>query len=504
MAIIDKFSVDNVVYDIRDSAAGLYTAPAYSNLATYSAGEYVTKDGKTYICLEDITTAESWTPAHWQEEPVGTKISELQNALDSITQIAYSDNILTEQWLEGGLDANGQDTTTATLQKTDFVDLKSGETTLYFIRTSVDPLYSLNICFYSTKNTNSFISRSTIFKNSGAGSDALKNSISIPATATYFRLSVTKNRSGNICVSYTNINAYVPYSETVVLKDAIVSEDKLDAALKTKINSLHLPFYGKTIAFFGDSVVGNFNDTTGLCSIIAAKTGATVINCAFGGTRMAYRYYDEETPASTAQQYQYWNALSGYGLAQAIATDTWTDQDTAVANLTSPPSYFSDRLTALKAVDFDDVDYILWEYGTNDFSTEVMLSDTEDTTNLFAFDNAYRGAIEAISTAYPNVQIIPITPTWRFWEDDGTYLYDSNTHTMDDYEGTARLLTAFIEEIKDIAKEYQLPCIDDYYTLGANRFTKSAFFDATDGVHPNANGREKIAEHIASQLDSVV
>jgi lysophospholipase L1-like esterase len=198
------------------------------------------------------------------------------------------------------------------------------------------------------------------------------------------------------------------------------------------------------------------------------------------------------------------NAISGAGLSDAIASGVWTDQDTAIAGLTGVPAYFPDRLATIKAVDWSEVDFIMWEYGTNDFMNRVMLSDTSDPTNLYAFDNAYRHAIETILTAYPNIRIITATPIYRWWQSGGVFTDDSNTHTETDYDGGTSKLTDFVEMSQTISKEYQIPCIDDYYTLGANKFTRLAYFDSTDGTHPNANGRKRIAEHLASQLVSLI
>ena len=277
-------------------------------------------------------------------------------------------------------------------------------------------------------------------------------------------------------------------------------------------------FKGKTIAFMGDSLIGNFNDHTGICAILAELTGATVINCAFGGTRMAYSYsvYGDATPGATGyrdgatdsqinqvNQYRLWNTLSGYALAQAIATGSWIAQENAVANLSLGLSYFSSRLADLKAVDWTKVDYLMWDYGTNDFTSRVKVSDSENTSNYFAFDNAYRKAIETILTAYPNIKIIPITPMYRWWNSAGAFVDDSNTHTENDYTGVSRLLTAFAETAQAVAKESQLPCIDIYNNLGVNRSNYLDFFNSTDGVHPNANGRNQYAHYVYSQLNAL-
>ena len=322
--------------------------------------------------------------------------------------------------------------------------------------------------------------------------------------------------SGTLMLSYTAESEYITPGVHYFLKDGVVAESNLDSALQEKINE---NLTDKTIVFMGDSIIGNFNDSTGICAILADKTGATVINCAFGGTRMAYEHsnYGDATPTATGynpgtsaseqnqvNQYRYWNTLSGVGLADAIASGTWTAQDTAVANMSSGLDYFAGRLATLKAVDWSYVDFVMWEYGTNDFMSRVVLSDTNDTTNLFAYDNAYRHVVETILTAYPNIRIISVTPIYRWYQSGGVFTEDSNTHTENDYNGVSNKLTDFVAKAEEISHSYQLPCIDDYYTLGANRYTRLAYFDSTDGLHPNANGRLRIADHVSAQLRSLM
>lgn len=445
--------------------------------------------------------------------------------LDTSCYSVYGPNLLDEsKWELGNIDNNGVETDTVTVERTGFIPVDASRGKLYFIRTSADPAYALNIRYYTSQK--GFDGRASVFSSSGSYSDALTNSVDIPATAAYFRVTASRNRSGNICASYDELAGYVPYSETKSPKTGT--------------------FYGKKIVLMGDSIFGNFSgdygERIGIGNLISRKTGATVINCAFGGSRMAYRHgssLETEGQALSASDlqaaidaskaehdptveghetdwyttdiaYACWNELSGVELARAIASGNFAAQTVAAANIVKnrpSPYYFSERVAAMADIQWNTVDYIVWNFGTNDFATGVKLSDTTDTGNLYAYDNAYRTAVEAILTAYPNIRIVPCTPGWRFFSSDSpdyTYIDDSNTHTMDDYEGTSRLLTAFVEKVQTIAREYQMPCIDNYYTLGANRFTRLVFFDYTDGTHPNAEGRERIAEHIASQLDSVV
>ena len=60
-------------------------APAYSDSATYTVGDYVTKDNYLYRCISDISTAENWTASHWTlAVTTGKEIQADHNALGDV------------------------------------------------------------------------------------------------------------------------------------------------------------------------------------------------------------------------------------------------------------------------------------------------------------------------------------------------------------------------------------------------------------------------------------
>ena len=82
--------INTAVESIPASYTGLMAAiaPDYSNAETYSAGYYVWYNGNLYRCLSDITTAESWTAAHWKKidlaNDLETQITDLKSAFTPI------------------------------------------------------------------------------------------------------------------------------------------------------------------------------------------------------------------------------------------------------------------------------------------------------------------------------------------------------------------------------------------------------------------------------------
>ena len=60
-------------------------APAYSTSSTYAVGDYVSYQGKLYVCNTAISSVESWTAAHWTETTAMSVVGNLETALSNIT-----------------------------------------------------------------------------------------------------------------------------------------------------------------------------------------------------------------------------------------------------------------------------------------------------------------------------------------------------------------------------------------------------------------------------------
>ena len=246
------------------------------------------------------------------------------------------------------------------------------------------------------------------------------------------------------------------------------------------------PLFGKTIVNFGDSIFGNARPPQDISTYLASMTGATVHNCGFGGCRMSYH------PSAN------YDAFSMTKLADAIANNDFSVQEAAILNLDgdSVPGYFADGVETLKRIDFSTVDIITIAYGANDFNG-VMLENANDITDRRSFAGALRYSIETILSAYPHIRIFVCSPTYRFWMDDKySFVEDSDTKMG----GAYYLTTDVTEKAKEVAAEYKLPYIDNYYSLGINKINRVQYFPATDGAHHNENGRKLIAAHMAKSL----
>jgi len=255
-----------------------------------------------------------------------------------------------------------------------------------------------------------------------------------------------------------------------------------------------LKFYGKTIVNFGDSLFGNYRDTNAttdksISKMIADATGATVYNCGFGGCRMSYHS-------------QYWRAFSMYALADAISTNTWTDQDAAIAASPSGmPSYFAETLALLKSIDFTNVDYITIGYGTNDYTGDIFIDARSGLEEYQYFKGALEYSLRKILTTFPHIRIAVISPTWRWFLSDGVYAYSSDDAESVNTRGL--YLYDYVNACKEVCEKVHVAYIDTYYTLGFNEYTHLEYFPSNDGTHPNQSGRQLRTDRIVGQLEAL-
>ena len=249
------------------------------------------------------------------------------------------------------------------------------------------------------------------------------------------------------------------------------------------------PLAGKTIVNFGDSITGQGSGQgTDIATYLSQITGATVYNIGYGGCRM-----------TTYMPHEQWDAFSMYRLAEAVASGDYSYQLAAFSfddGYSKHAYYFRDHYEKLISIDFNEVDIITIAYGTNDL-TAGRLAPNDDYTKDFKKALSY--SIELIQKAYPHINIYLCTPIYRAWTDANNghaFVEDSNTKI---YYNTYKL-TDYVQAIKDVGAEYNLPVIDLYYGLGINKQNRLHYFNINDGTHPNEKGRYHMAKYMAEHM----
>ena len=79
-------AIASIPADYTDLMAAI--APTYSNTALYAVGSYAWYDGNLYRCTTAITTAETWTAAHWTQVALSNDVALVYN---SISHVRFND-----------------------------------------------------------------------------------------------------------------------------------------------------------------------------------------------------------------------------------------------------------------------------------------------------------------------------------------------------------------------------------------------------------------------------
>lgn len=237
---------------------------------------------------------------------------------------------------------------------------------------------------------------------------------------------------------------------------------------------------GKTLVAFGDSVTefGNYPD------IIAKNTGMSVQNMGFKGTRLAYHPYAAYEPFSLTN------------LIDAVITRNFSVQDIAIQEDRNYSPAFKQHYEELKTIDFNQVDIVSVFIGTNDYmgnhAAVVPLGTPTDTTRE-TFYGAINYFVNTMQKAYPDVELVFVTPTWRMnHEELGGASATNQPNARGNY------LIEFVDAIIERGNYYDISTLDLYRTSGLSEENHSTFF--IDHVHPSKKGYELIGNNISQFL----
>ena len=216
---------------------------------------------------------------------------------------------------------------------------------------------------------------------------------------------------------------------------------------------------GKTAIFLGDSI------TEGACAstienryvnIFSEITGAKIYNYGLGGTRIAYQIQ----PSLDEPQYDI---------------------------------YFASRIFKMR----EEADMVFVFGGTNDYGHgDAPLGRLGDKTPL-TFYGALYDLYSRLQKKYSKAQIFAITPLHFIDEEQ-----EVNCRGAERKGG----LRAYVEAIKEVAKEFHIPVIDAFndWDMKPIADKENDPYFVADGLHPNDNGHKRIAEKLVEFLKSYI
>ncbi len=232
-----------------------------------------------------------------------------------------------------------------------------------------------------------------------------------------------------------------------------------------------------TITFFGDSILDNYRDETGVANRIAADLEATVFNLAIGGTCVTPEpdsYLEDER----------WNCTCGLGMVKALAGHIDID---VLRDCTATQILRDHREEILRS------DIFVIEYGINDFLSAKPMSSDDYRSGMTTYVGALREMVRILRDNCPDAKIIICQPSYIFfYKDNGEFIGD--TYTLNngpgsefDYGGKAEV----------VANEYGTY----FYSLdrqGIDSYNSDEMLE--DGIHMSEAGRSLYASNLSDLI----
>lgn len=233
------------------------------------------------------------------------------------------------------------------------------------------------------------------------------------------------------------------------------------------------------------------------------------------GKRVAYLGDSVTDPRNKAAKTKYWAFLRDWlGITPyvyAVSGREWSD--------------IPRQASLLKAEHGDSVDAIIIFMGTNDYNHGVPIGRWYDERvekveaaigepkrpvdrlrRYHCMDaGTYRGriniALDTLKRMYPTKQIVLLTPIHRA----GFFANDRNWQPAEDYTNRCgEYIDAYVESVRQAGNVWAVPVIDLNALCGLYPLidAQARYFNnaATDRLHPNADGHERMARALAQQL----
>ena len=227
------------------------------------------------------------------------------------------------------------------------------------------------------------------------------------------------------------------------------------------------------IVMFGDSIIGNYTDSSSVPGVVSGIAGTRCYNLGIGGLT-----------ASVAGDASFPVAASYF--AQTVTEDNG-------GNVTAVPEGLASENTYMENVDrylSDDhkgrILCFVINYGLNDYFTGMPVENAENLEDEMTYGGGLRAGIKILQEAFPEAEFLLCTPNAVKTFDWGREILSEEGSVLEKYAAEAR----------KVAAECDLLCLDNYAELGITEDNWQVFL-APDLVHLNETGRYVMGERIA-------
>lgn len=240
-----------------------------------------------------------------------------------------------------------------------------------------------------------------------------------------------------------------------------------------------------TILCLGNNPFTDDRSSTGLSSLIAAKTDSVVYDCAFPNSSAACKY-SVYNPEYTRDHFNL------YYVTECFRNNEFT----AIASIANdePDPIYAQTVEVMKTVDMDKVDIIIIMYDSTDYNQGTPSDNPDNPYDVTAFTGGLRTTINNITNTWPYIRVFVMSPTYaRYMDEDGGL---HNGTTTDLGNGT---LNHYLVKESDAVMDCGVSFIDNYFgTINEDNYAEYM----TDYMHYNDAGREKLADRIADIINN--
>lgn len=149
---------------------------------------------------------------------------------------------------------------------------------------------------------------------------------------------------------------------------------------------------------------------------------------------------------------------------------------------------------------------VIMQFGINDSTVDVWKNPPQAASRVSAaaFEKNLRRFITDIRAAGGTV--ILMTPGQIRWTDQLRKLYGKPPYDPESEKGFCVMLPAYVEVLRKLAAEYQLPLIDVYAMYDAweakNHLSCASLLP--DGMHPNTDGHRLVADALQPEIERLL
>ncbi len=241
------------------------------------------------------------------------------------------------------------------------------------------------------------------------------------------------------------------------------------------------------IMLIGNNPFTDDRSDTGLASLIAQKTDATVYDCAFPDSSTAYKNY----PIDVNYPKDHFNLPS---LANVLLAGEYKTLHSACRYMENPEEYET-AISNIESVDMNKIDVMVIMYDSTDYNMGTPCDNSEVPDDVQAFTGGLRFFMNIVKQYWPHINIFVMTPTYAEYKDENGKTYSGSV--KDAGNGT---LPFYVQNEIDAAMDCGNSVIDNYY----GTINESNYKDyLSDHKTLNDKGRELVADRIADAINHI-